>query len=105
LSAAWEFVPDGVVLHVRATPKGGRDAIDGVWTAGDGRRYLAVRVSAPPQDGAANDAVRRLIAKQAGLSRGAVMLEAGEQAREKRLRLTGDVARLTAWLETLGTKE
>ena len=104
MSAAWEAVADGVLLHVRVTPKGGRDSIDGVWTASDGRRYLAVRVSAPPQDGAATEAVRRLIAKQAGLPRSAVTVEAGELAREKRLRLTGDAARLTAWLETTGTK-
>ncbi len=93
-----------MVLHVRVTPKGGRDAIDGVWTASDGRRYLAIRVSAPPQDGAATEAARRLIAKEAGLSRGAVTVEAGELAREKRLRLDGEVTRLTAWLETIGTK-
>ena len=96
---AWDVVPGGIVLHLRVTPKGGRESVDGIWTASDGRRYLAVRVSAPPQDGAANDAVRRFVAKQAGLPRSAVTIEAGEQAREKRLRLEGDGARLAAWIE------
>ncbi len=102
MSAAWEEVDDGVRLHVRVTPKGGRDAITGPWTAGDGKCYLALRVSAPPEDGAANDAVRRLVAKAAGLSRGAVTIEAGALAREKRLRLEGDAASLRAWLEKVG---
>lgn len=100
----WEQVPGGILLHLRVTPKGGRDTIDGLWTGSDGKRYLAVRVSAPPEDGAANDAVRRLVAKQAGLSRGAVTLEAGAQSREKRLRLEGDSQRLAAWLQTIGVK-
>ena len=104
MSAAWEAVADGVLLHVRVTPKGGRDSIDGVGREGDGRLYRGARVPPPPQDGAATEAVRRLIAKQAGLPRSAVTGEAGELAREKRLRLTGDAVRLTAWLETTGTK-
>lgn len=104
MSTAWEAVADGVVLHVRVTPKGGRDSVDGFWTAADGRRYLAIRVSVPPQDGAANEAVRRLIAKAAGLARSAVRIEAGELAREKRLRLEGDAGTLVARLESIGMK-
>ena len=38
--------PGGVVLAVRLTPKGGRDAIDGVETLGDGRPVLNARVRA-----------------------------------------------------------
>lgn len=94
-----------MILHVRVTPKGGRDAITGLWTASDGRDYLAIKVAAPPQDGAANGAVRRLVAKQAGLPRSAVSLLSGDQAREKRLMLEGDSERLIAWLETMGTGE
>ena len=105
MSKAWDIKPDGVVLYVRVTPKGGRDAINGFYTDDAGRTYLAVRVSSPPQDGAANDAVRRLIARQAGIARSAVTIEAGQQAREKRLKLVGEPNALVRWLETLGTTE
>jgi uncharacterized protein YggU (UPF0235/DUF167 family) len=49
-----------------------------------------VKVAAPPQDGAANQALRRLLANALGLNRSAVTIIAGEQSREKRLKLAGD---------------
>jgi len=103
--AAWRAEPDGVLLHVRVTPKGGRDEILGLRDTADGRRYLAVKVAAPPEDGAANDALRRLIARAAGLGRGAVTIVAGEQAREKRLKLAGDPVAILASFETIGIRE
>jgi uncharacterized protein YggU (UPF0235/DUF167 family) len=80
----WRVVPDGVEVRVRATPRAGRDAIDGLETLADGRTALKIRVRAAPEDGAANEAVRRLLAKvlKAGVS--AVTLKAGATSRVKR---------------------
>ena len=36
--------PDGIVLAVRLTPKGGRDAIDGIATLSDGNTVLKVQI-------------------------------------------------------------
>jgi len=72
---------------VRLTPRGGRDAVDGV----DDEGRLAVRVSAPPVDGAANDALVRLLATVLGVPRSGVAIESGATARVKRLRVD-DVA-------------
>lgn len=47
---------------------------DGVWK-------LAVR--APPLDGRANEAVRRLLARELGISRGRIHLKRGASARLK----------------------
>jgi hypothetical protein len=33
----WRLTPGGVAVSVRLTPKGGRDAIDGIATLADGR--------------------------------------------------------------------
>lgn len=96
---------DGIILHARVTPKGGRDAVVGPRIASDGRVWLALKVAAAPENGAANEAVRRLIAKAAGLPRSAVSLLGGEAAREKKLKLEGDPDALLAWIETLGTTE
>jgi uncharacterized protein len=84
-------------LAVRLTPRGGRDAIDG-WASGpDGRPFLKVRVAAPPVDGAANEALVRLIAKALGLPARAVRIAAGEHARLKQLEIDGaDADRITA---------
>ena len=68
------------------TPRGGRDAIEGVEALADGRPVLKVRVRAVPEDGAANEGVRRLLAKALGLPASAVRLEAGATARLKTFR-------------------
>jgi len=48
-----------------------------------------VRVTAPPVDGRANDALRRLIAKRAGVARSDVTIVRGERSRDKRVRVEG----------------
>ncbi|MGB7660869.1 MAG: DUF167 domain-containing protein, partial [Pseudolabrys sp.] len=40
----WLASPGGVSLTVRLTPKGGRDAIDGIETMSDNRAVLKIRV-------------------------------------------------------------
>lgn len=95
----------GIILHVRVKPKGGSNAVIGMRTGSDGKRHLAVRVSAPPRDGEANDAVRRLIARVAGVSRSAVSIISGERGREKVLKIEGNPDMLRAWLEAIEDKK
>ena len=95
----WKILPDGLLVAVRATPKGGRDAIEGVATLADGRLVLRVRVRAAPAEGEANDALRRLLADTAGIAPAAVSLVKGGAGRRKIFRLTGDPSRLAAMLD------
>jgi uncharacterized protein (TIGR00251 family) len=85
----WRETTDGVELAVRLTPRGGTARIEGVaeW---HGHPCLKVRVPAPPVEGAANDALVAFLAKSLALPRSAVTLVAGDRARVKRLRLTGE---------------
>jgi uncharacterized protein len=48
-----------------------------------------VRVTAPPVDGRANDALRRLIARRAGVAPSRVTLVRGEKSRDKTLSVEG----------------
>lgn len=94
-----------MILHVRVTPKSGRDEIIGLRSAGEGRSHLLAKVTAPSENDAANTALRKLIAKMAGVGQGAVSIIAGERAREKRLKLTGDPVAILARLKSTGISE
>ena len=97
----WAHAGDGVSVAVRLTPKGGRDAIDGIETLSDGRAVLKVRVRAAPSEGEANDALCRLMAKSVGVPPRDVSLVAGATARIKRLAISGDGPTLLAALEKI----
>jgi uncharacterized protein len=97
----WSAVAGGVALAVRLTPKGGRDAIDGIETLADGRSVLKARVRAAPSEGEANDALIRLVAKAAGVPPRDITLAAGATARIKRLIVAGDPPTLIAALEKI----
>jgi len=97
----WAATVGGIVLTVRLTPKGGRDAIEGVDTAADGRPVLKVRVRAAPREGEANDALTRLIAKAIGVPPRAVAVTAGHSARLKRLKIDGSAIALAEALERI----
>jgi uncharacterized protein YggU (UPF0235/DUF167 family) len=70
---------------VRATPRGGRDAL----LAGDDTQFAA-RLAAAPVDGAANAALIALVARHFGVAKRDVTLVAGQTARTKRLAIVGD---------------
>jgi uncharacterized protein (TIGR00251 family) len=99
--SAWEAQADALLLRVRVTPKGGRDAITGLDLLADGRAVLRMRVRAAPEEGAANEAVRRTLAKALGVATSAVSLTAGATARLKTLRVAGDAPALAATLTRL----
>lgn len=97
----WISLPDGVLADVRLTPRGGRDAIEGIERRADGRAVLKARVRARAREGEANAALCRLLAKAMGVAPRQVTLLAGATARVKRIRVVGDAAVLTATLHRL----
>lgn len=105
----WRLAPGGgLFVDVRLTPRGGRDAIDGIERRADGRAVLKARVRAPAFEGEANAALCRLLAGVASTAPREVTIVAGETARIKRVRITGDaqhlVAALTRGLDAAGKK-
>lgn len=99
--SAWTATADGVTVAVRLTPKGGRDAIDGVETLSDGRAVLKARVRSLPMDGEANAALERLLAKMLGVPARHVTIVSGATSRIKRVKIVGDPRALTAALEKI----
>ena len=95
----WTAAPGGLLVDVRLTPKGGRDAFDGIAPLADGRSVLKARVRAAPYEGAANSALTRLIAAAAGVTAGRVTIVAGATTRLKRVRIAGEPRALATALE------
>jgi uncharacterized protein len=94
VAVPWTRDASGLRIAVRLTPRGGRDAIDGVTEGPDGRPALAARVSAPPVEGAANAALEKLIARALGVPRSAARVAKGAGARLKTVEVEGDSAAL-----------
>ena len=101
MSSFFKPRPDGIDLYVRLTPKAALDRIDGIETAADGRSHVKVRVRAIPENGAANQALERMMAKAVGVPVSAVSVVAGGTSRLKTLRVVGDAAELVERLQTL----
>lgn len=78
---------DGLSVFVRLTPKSSRDAIEGAEMSADGRVRLKARVRAVPEDGKANKALEKLIARAAGVAKSAVSIAAGQTSRAKTVRI------------------
>jgi len=76
-----------VLLRVRVQPRASKN---GVRVEPDGRVRIAL--TAPPVEGAANEALTAFVAKTLGLPKRAVVLAGGEKGREKVLRLSGTSA-------------
>ncbi|RWB53313.1 MAG: DUF167 domain-containing protein [Mesorhizobium sp.] len=101
MSAPFRPRDDGIDLFVRLTPKAALDRIEGVETAADGRSHLKARVRAVPENGAANAALERMMAKALRVPASAVSVVAGGTARLKTLRIRGDARELAKSVEAL----
>lgn len=98
---AWGPVAGGVTLSVRVSPRGGRNAVEGVTPDAEGRPLLGVRVAAAPVDGEANDAVEATVARWLGVKPREVEVTGGLTARTKVLTIDGDPVALVRKLQQL----
>ena len=96
--------PDGIVLAVRLTPKGGRDAIDGIATLSDGNTVLKVRVRAAPFEGEANAAMGRVLAKALGVPPTRIEIVGGATSRIKRVKIVGEPRAFASALEKISAE-
>jgi uncharacterized protein (TIGR00251 family) len=97
----WASSAEGLVITVRLTPKGGRDAIEGIEQLADGQSVLKARVRAAASDGEANEALQRLMARTLDTATRDIVLVAGRTSRIKRLLVRGDARAAAAKLEEI----
>lgn len=95
---AWKITGSGVRLRVRVTPRAGRDRLEGVIDLPDGPA-VKIAVSAPAQDGKANAALCKLLAKFLRTAKSNITIAAGASARLKQVAIAGDGGALAAVLD------
>jgi uncharacterized protein (TIGR00251 family) len=93
LPPCFRETPAGVQLAVKVQPRASRQEIAGLQGA-----ELKIRISAPPVDSAANQALVEFVAECLGCSRGQVQLVRGGSSTHKTLLLTGVTAATAARL-------
>lgn len=91
--------PDGVVIAVRLTPRAARDAIDGIDRLSDGAEVVKARVRAVPSEGAANEALRAVLAEALKVPKRAVNIVSGASGRLKQVHISGDAPSLSGIIE------
>jgi len=89
---------DGVSLRLRVKPGGRRDRLVGAYGGA-----LKLEVSAAPERGKANNAVKKLLSKTLDVPQSAIEILSGETRQDKWIRIESLTAKeLTSRLETLG---
>ena len=86
---------------MRGTPRGGRDAIDGIETLANGRSVVKVRVRVIAEGGEANRAVTELLASALHVPKSHVRVLSGVTSRLKQVAVDGDPKKLGEALAAL----
>lgn len=75
---------DGVVFKVRVQPRASMNKLVGLY-----EDALKIRLTAPPVEGAANEACRAFLAGLLSVSRSQVKITSGSTGRNKMIKVTG----------------
>jgi len=75
-----------IILKVYLQPKSSKNEIIGPYRDG-----IKVKITAPPVEGKANEALIRFLAKEFGVSPSGIEIIRGHHSREKTLQISGNV--------------
>ena len=70
-------------VRIRLTPGSRKEGFGGLYTDNDGQQWLKASVRAVPEDGKANDALTRLLARTLGVAKGSIVHVSGHTSRMK----------------------
>lgn len=94
----WRIQDGNLLLRVRLTPRSAHDSVEGIEPTAEGSA-LKARVRAVAQEGEANAALERLIAKWLGVPASTIAVGRGGKSRVKTLRIAGDPEAIRRALE------
>ena len=89
---------NGLSVAVRLSPRARSDRLLGIIGTAEGGRTVKASVTAPAQDGRANEALLQLLARAWRLPRQDLSIVAGAASRNKIVRVAGDPDELIAKL-------
>ncbi|WP_317992732.1 DUF167 domain-containing protein [Bartonella gliris] len=92
---------NGLILFVYLIPKASVDRIMGVECRDDGKQQLVIRLRAVPEDGKANKALIKFLAKQWKIPSSCISLKSGATSRYKQLYFSGYLEELKKILQSL----
>lgn len=101
----WRYATQGVMVAVRVTPRGGRDAVDGVEVLANGKSVVKVRVRVAAEGGEANRAVTELFAGLLRVPKRKVKVASGVTSRIKQIAIEGDPKQLGEALKAATSTE
>ncbi|WP_208441594.1 DUF167 domain-containing protein [Bartonella raoultii] len=93
---------NGLILFVYLTPKSSVDQIIGSECRDNGKQYLTVRLRAVPEDGKANKALIKFLAKQWKIPASCISLKSGTTSRYKQLYFSTHLEELKQIWQSLG---
>lgn len=86
----YDILPNGLKLRLRLTPGASRDQVKDVVRDEKGVAWLTASVTAVPENGRANKALVKLLAKHWRLTKSAIEIVGGTTDRRKSLLISGD---------------
>jgi uncharacterized protein len=102
VAAPVAIAADGLRIRVKVAPRAAANRIEGLAPEADGGVALKVAVTAAPEDGKANAALIKLLAREWGVAKSTVTVVAGAADRRKLLHVAGSpralAERLERWL-------
>lgn len=98
LERCYQSSGQGIRLFIKVQPGARREEIKGIAEDAPHAR-LVIATTAAPDQGKANRAVIRWLAKKLGVAPSSIALEKGDASRKKTLFIAGDAARLARALQ------
>ena len=91
---------DGLRVAIRLSPRAKSDRLLGIIATAEGGRTVKASVTAPAQDGRANEALLQLLARAWRLPRRDLSIVVGAASRSKIVRVVGEPRQLIAKLSS-----
>ena len=99
------IMSNGLWVAIRLTPKASENRVTGIMAEADGAARIKVSVTAVPENGKANAALIKFLARQWKTPKSHISIIRGLTGRRKTVLVSGDPRqlsiRLQAWLEIL----